>query len=139
LNRERKRMKAHNFQYWPIFMLGDNQLVGGFGLQPYGTDAAIPELGFHLRPRYWGRGLAVEAARAAIRYAFDVIGAKGSAAGHHPGNANSKKTMMKLGFTYTHDEFFPALGMSIPYYLLNRQDSGSRSLGCEPRTACMRL
>jgi ribosomal-protein-alanine N-acetyltransferase len=45
-------MKVHNFQYCPIFLLNDNEHVGCCGLRPYGTDAAIPELGFHLRPRF---------------------------------------------------------------------------------------
>lgn len=120
LEREIERMKAHNFQYWPIFMLSDNEHVGCCGLRPYGTDSAIPELGFHLRPKYWGQGLAVEAARAVIHFAFETIGVKGLAAGHHPENTNSKKVMAKLGFQYTHDEFFARLGMKIPYYSLMR-------------------
>lgn len=118
LEREIERMKVHNFQYWPIFMISDNEHVGCCGLRPYGTDDAIPELGFHLRPKFWGQGLAVEAARAVIHFAFETIGANGLAAGHHPENANSKKVMAKLGFHYTHDEFFAGLGMNIPYYLL---------------------
>jgi ribosomal-protein-alanine N-acetyltransferase len=127
LEREIHRMKVHNFQYWPILLLSNGEHVGCCGLRPYRTDAAILELGFHLRPKFWGQGLAVEAARTVIQFAFGTIGAKGLAAGHHPGNANSKKVMEKLGFQYTHDEFFEALGMNIPYYLLAR--SGERS-GC---------
>jgi len=120
LGRELERRKVYGFQYWPIFMLSDEEHVGCCGLRPYGTDAAVPELGFHLRPKYWGMGLAVEAARAVIRYAFETLGARGLAVGHHPGNANSKKVMAKLGFRYTHDEFFAGLGINIPYYFLTR-------------------
>ena len=65
--------------------------------------------------------MALEAAGAVIDYAFKTIGAKGLSAGHHPGNANSKKVLEKLGFRYTHDEYFAALGMSIPYYLLAKR------------------
>jgi [ribosomal protein S5]-alanine N-acetyltransferase len=123
LGREIERGKVYGFQYWPIFLLSDGTHVGCCGLRPYGTDAGIPELGFHLRPKFWGQGLAVDAARAVIRYAFEVVGAKALVAGHHRENANSKKVMAKLGFQYTHDEFFPALEMSIPYYLLLRGES----------------
>jgi RimJ/RimL family protein N-acetyltransferase len=63
----------------------------------------------------------MEAARAVIAFAFETVGAKGLSAGHHPGNANSKKVLEKLGFHYTHDEYFPALGIHIPYYLLARR------------------
>lgn len=106
------------FQYWPIFDLTSGEFAGCCGLRPYRPEETIHELGFHLRPKFWGRGLAIEAARAAIPFAFETIGAKSLSAGHHPGNANSKKVLEKLGFHYTHDEFFPALGMAIPYYLL---------------------
>ncbi len=121
LQREIDRMNVNQFQYWPIHLLSDNEHVGCCGLRPYRLEDKIHELGFHLRPKYWGRGLALEAARAAIDYAFETIGAKGLSAGHHPGNANSKKVLEKLGFQYTHDEYFAALGMSIPYYLLAKR------------------
>jgi len=39
-------------------------------------------------------------------------------AGHHPGNTTSKKLLEKLGFRYTHDEFYPPLQRQLPYYLL---------------------
>jgi RimJ/RimL family protein N-acetyltransferase len=64
--------------------------------------------------------LAPEAASAVIAFAFETIRAKGLSAGHHPSNVNSKKVLEKLGFQYTHDEYFPSLGMNIPYYLLAR-------------------
>jgi [ribosomal protein S5]-alanine N-acetyltransferase len=83
-----------------------------------GPNQGVQELGFHLRLNYWGQGLALEAAKAAIDFAFSVIGAKGVSAGHHPENLNSKKVLEKLGFQYTHDEFFSELGMCIPYYMV---------------------
>ena len=100
--------------------LDDGEFVGCCGLRPYKLDQGIPELGFHLRPKFWGRGLAPEAATAVIAYAFNIVGAKALSAGHHSDNANSKKVLEKLGFRYSHDEFFRALGIDIPYYLLRR-------------------
>jgi len=120
LQREITRMNTHQFQYWPIYLMADNQHAGCCGLRPYKLEDEIHELGFHLRPKYWGRGLAPEAARAAIDFAFETIGANGLSAGHHPENLASKKVLEKLGFQYTHDEFFGALGIDIPYYLLTR-------------------
>jgi RimJ/RimL family protein N-acetyltransferase len=121
----RKRFEAQirnqaevGFQYWPIFELASGEFVGCCGLRPYWPEKVVHELGFHLRPKFWGKGLAVEAARAVIPYGFDVIGGKGLSAGHHPGNLNSKKVLERLGFRYSHDELFEALGILIPYYLL---------------------
>jgi ribosomal-protein-alanine N-acetyltransferase len=118
LNREITNMNAFQFQYWPINLLSDNEHVGCCGLRPYRLEEEIYELGFHLRPQYWGQELAQEAARAVVSYAFEKIGAKALSAGHHPKNLASKKVLEKLGFKYTHDEFFVALGINIPYYRL---------------------
>jgi ribosomal-protein-alanine N-acetyltransferase len=120
LEREIARMSAHQFQYWPIYLLSSDEHAGCCGLRPYRPEEQIPELGFHLRPRYWGQGLASEAARSVIRYAFENLGAKGLSAGHHPDNTTSKKLLTKLGFRYTHDEFYAPLEMNLPYYLLSR-------------------
>jgi len=120
LEREIARMRAHGVQYWPIHLLSDNDYVGCCGLRPYRLEDGIPELGFHLRPKYWGQGLAREAAQTVIDFAFARIGAKALSAGHHPGNVNSKKVIEKLGFQYSHKEYFPSLQIEIPYYLLPR-------------------
>lgn len=127
LQREIARMNTHQFQYWPIHLLSNREHVGCCGLRLYRPDDKIHELGFHLRPRYWGQGLAREAAQAVIDFAFATVGAKALSAGHHPANLNSKKVIEKLGFRYTHDEYFPALQMSIPYYLLHRQPARTRN------------
>jgi len=120
LQREISRRESHGFQYWPVYSLEDNDRVGCCGLRLYRPAEEIHELGFHLRPKYWGRGLAVEAASAVIAFSFATLGAKALSAGHHPENLVSKRTIEKLGFRYTHDEFFAALGIKIPYYLLTR-------------------
>jgi [ribosomal protein S5]-alanine N-acetyltransferase len=113
-----RNQEEFGFQYWPIFELSGGEFAGCCGLRPYRPNEVIHELGFHLRPKFWGRRLAIEAAQAVIPFAFETIGAKGLSAGHHPENVNSKKVLEKLGFRYTHDEFFWGLGMAIPYYLL---------------------
>jgi RimJ/RimL family protein N-acetyltransferase len=120
LRREIARMSAHQFQYWPICVLSNDEHLGCCGLRPYRPEDQIHELGFHLRPRFWGQGLAPEAARTVIGYAFETIGAKALSAGHHPENTTSKKLLEKLGFRYTHDEFYTPLQMHLPYYLLTR-------------------
>jgi RimJ/RimL family protein N-acetyltransferase len=118
LQREISRMKGYRFQYGPIFLLSNDEHVGCCGLRPYRMHDQVHELGFHLRLKYWGRGLAVEAAQAVIALSFETIAAKSLVAGHHPENVNSKKVLEKLGFRYSHDELFPALDIDIPYYLL---------------------
>ncbi len=120
--REMARRLVHGFQYWVIELLEGGEFVGVCGLRPYRPAEEVVELGFHLRPKFWGRGLAMEAARAAIGYAFATYAPKKLAAGHHPENLNSRKVIEKLGFKYSHDERFAELGMEIPYYMLGREE-----------------
>lgn len=123
LAREIDLLRTYSVQYWPIFLLENDEHVGCAGLRPYRMEEKVYELGFHLRWEYWGRGLAVEAARAVIGFAFDTIGAKALFAGHHPQNSASQRVLAKLGFQLTHEEFYPPTGLQHPSYLLR----------CEPR------
>jgi RimJ/RimL family protein N-acetyltransferase len=100
--------------------------VGCAGLRLYRPDERIYELGFHLRPEYWGRGLAEEAGSAAAAFAFGTLGAKALFAGHHPANAASRRVLAKLGFRFTHEEFYPPTGMMHPSYLLQRSGAPSK-------------
>ncbi|HXA66362.1 MAG TPA: GNAT family N-acetyltransferase [Bryobacteraceae bacterium] len=122
LSREIACMSACNVQYWPVFLLENDQHAGCAGLRPYRLDRQIYELGFHLRPEYWGRGLAQEAGRAVIAFAFEKLGAEALFAGHHPANSASRRVLAKLGFQFTHDEFYPPTGLTHRSYLLTRRD-----------------
>lgn len=102
-------------QYWPVFEVGGD-LVGCCGLKP--KQPGVLELGFHLRPTYWGGGYAAEAARAAIAHGFGVLGASWLFAGHHPANAGSAKLLGKLGFVRTGEELYPPTGLLHPSYRL---------------------
>jgi RimJ/RimL family protein N-acetyltransferase len=77
-------------------------------------------MGVHLRAEYWGIGLAEEAGRAVIRYAFDVLDVQGLFAGHHPENAASQRLLDKLGFRFTHEQFYAPTGRKHRSYLLGR-------------------
>ena len=118
LQTEIENRACYGVQYWPIFERASGQLIGCCGLRPYGEKQ--DELGFHLRPQFWGSGLATEAASAVIRYAFDVLQAESLFAGHHPRNESSAKVLKKLGFSYVTDKFYAPTGLNHPSYLLKK-------------------
>ncbi len=120
LRNEIASMNAHLVQYWPFFLLCDNAHVGCAGLRPYKLNDRIYEMGFHLRPAYWGRGLAVEAGHAIVTFAFATLGARALFAGHHPQNGASRTVLEKLGFSFTHEELYAPTGLRHPSYLLSR-------------------
>lgn len=112
----------YGLQYWPIFLLASNEHVGCCGLRPYDPARQIYEIGFHIRPEYWRRGYAREAALAVMHYAFEKLNAAGLFAGHNPQNEASRHLLAKLGFQYTHDEYYPATGLEHPSYLMTAGD-----------------
>ena len=60
-------------------------------------------LGYWLSEAVWGRGLAREASRAVVRFAFDTAGLVRLRAGHADDNPRSGKVLSSLGFRYVGD------------------------------------
>ncbi len=112
---------AHGIQYWPFFRLESGEHLGCAGLRPYDTAKSVFEIGFHIRSSHWRKGYATEASRAVMQYAFTVLKVKGLFAGHNPKNSVSSKLLLKLGFNYTHDEFYEPTGLEHPSYLLKAE------------------
>ena len=99
------RWAQYGFSWWAFIEPETGRLVGAGCVQYLGRDPANPlELGWRLVPDKWGRGLAVEAARAMAAWAFDALDAPLLVAVCQPANANSAKVMGKLGMRYRGEE-----------------------------------
>ena len=109
-------------QYWPIFLRSSREHVGCCGLRPYRAPGNIYEIGFHICARHWGNGYATEAALRVIDYAFRELAVDGLFAGHNPENTVSRHLLQKLGFRYTHDEFYAPTGLQHPSYMMESED-----------------
>lgn len=119
LEKEVENGWKYHVQYWPFFELSSKDLIGCCGLRPYCSNKY--EIGFHLRPQFWGMGYATEAATAVIDYAFSVLRAEALFAGHNPCNTASSKVLLKLGFNYIGDEFYGPTGLYHPSYELKKK------------------
>jgi len=73
----------------------DDRVVGTVGA------GKLPDFGFIIHPDCWGQGIATEASRAFIDYAFDTIATSELQADVDPRNAASLKVLAKLGFRET--------------------------------------
>ena len=111
--------EKHGVQYWPFFETQTNDFVGCCGLRPWAyTNEDAYETGFALLEEKWGKGYALEAARAVIRHAFEELKVPMLRTGHHPDNVNSKKVLLKLGFTPAEPVFYKPTGLMHPTYSL---------------------
>ena len=125
--RQRLKKEMDNFlingvQYWPIYLLETNQHIGCCGLRPFKPEEQMLEIGIHLKQKYWSYGYAKEACAAVIAYAFHTLHIQVLVAGHHPKNQASAQLLKKLGFVYSHDEFYPPTGLMHPSYRITRAD-----------------
>lgn len=117
LKTEVENGERYQIQYWRLFDLKTDEFIGCCGLRPFKEKEH--ELGFHLRPKFWGQGYAAEAASAVVNYAFNVLQVKGLISGHHPENIASKKVLAKLGFSSIGDKFYEPTGLYHPTYELH--------------------
>ncbi len=123
--RLKKEIETYNIakvQYWPVYLIETDENIGCCGLRPYDFEKNIFEMGIHLKSKYWGKGFAQEACLTVIDYAFYTLGANAVFSGHNPNNTASAQLLKKLGFTYTHDEFYPPTGLYHPSYLMTNQN-----------------
>ncbi len=89
--------RAHGF--WKLHEREAERFVGFCGLQPLRGHEAI-EAGWWLARDAWGRGLATEAARAAIADGFERLGLTRIVAIARPDNVRSQAVMTRAGMTY---------------------------------------
>jgi RimJ/RimL family protein N-acetyltransferase len=87
------------------------RLLGFCGLAvPTFLPRVLPavEVGWRLSRDAWGRGLATEAAGAALAFGFERLGLAQILAVVHPDNARSLRVAAKLGMTARPDQVHPA-------------------------------
>lgn len=84
---------------WAIAGIDDDRFVGTVSLHAIFLEQARAEIGYTLHPSQWGRGLAREAVRLALRFGFDRLGLRRIEADTDPANAASCRLLEALGFT----------------------------------------
>lgn len=82
---------------WGIVAAGSDELVGDVGVS-LSSDGQAGELGFTLAPWAQGRGLATEAARAAVTLFFEVAGVREVHAITDARNTPSLRLLERIGF-----------------------------------------
>jgi RimJ/RimL family protein N-acetyltransferase len=102
------------FGPWAIAPRESETLIGYCGLFQFDDINGRPEieLGYRLAKKYWGRGLATEAATAARDVALSQFGIKRLISLIDPDNSRSIRVAAKLGMRYADDVMLP--GYSYP-------------------------
>jgi RimJ/RimL family protein N-acetyltransferase len=103
--RIRRHFVRHGFGLWAAELREGHVFLGfvGLSIPPFQAHfMPAVEIGWRLRSDFWGRGLATEGAREAVRYAFENLDLPALVSFTVPANLRSRRVMEKLGMT--HDE-----------------------------------
>ena len=93
---------------WVATLNPTGEFVGWFELEPNHPNPGDAEIGYRMRPDYWGQGLASEGARELLRYAFETLSVARVAAITMAVNTPSRRVMERIGLTHVrtfHEHF----------------------------------
>jgi ribosomal-protein-alanine N-acetyltransferase len=85
---------------WAVVATGSPAVVGMVFLHSLSRHHRRAEIAFNVARSHWGRGLAGEASRLVLGYAFAQLGLNRVEATCMPGNARSLRVLEKLGMTH---------------------------------------
>jgi [ribosomal protein S5]-alanine N-acetyltransferase len=106
--------KALGFGKWAAILKENHQLLGYCGIAVDQIDGkAERELGYRLDSKYWGQGLATEAASAAIKYAFEQLNLPYVLGIVERENLASVKVLEKVGMRRKGTTFFHKVEMDV--------------------------
>ena len=114
-----------------VRLRGEDELLGFCGFVRL-AGMEEPELGYELEPEVWGRGIATEASRACLRYAFEEAGLERVIAGADRPNAASLRVLEKLGMQPA--RVVNPTAPDEPYYALRKEEhfaSGDETAAAE--------
>lgn len=85
---------------WLAFHREKGEFVGRFSLRLNSPAAGDAEIGYGMMPAWWGQGLASEAARELLRYAFEDLQVERLVAITMSVNTRSRRVMERIGLSY---------------------------------------
>lgn len=123
---------THRPSLWAVELPGERPLAGYVGLCPVEIDVAFApavELGWRLARDCWGRGIATDAANAAITFAFEHLHMPDLVAYTAAINVRSRRLMERLGMIRDPAEDFDhsgiAAGDRLASHVLYRLDAAA--------------
>ena len=93
--------RSRGFGLWAVILKDENELIGDCGITLQDIEGKLlPEIGYHIRREYRGKGFATEAARACIDFAFGKAGYRAVYSYMKEDNVPSRRVAEKSGMTF---------------------------------------
>ena len=91
------KYKIGEYQDWAIVHKESKKMIGTCGFTRIDEQNKVAEIGYVLNPDFWGCGLATEAAKRVVQFAFENLGVNRVEARFMYGNDASLNVMKKIG------------------------------------------
>ena len=109
----------HGYGAWLITDKNSSNVIGSCDFDTEEVNGGV-ELGYSIGKAYWGKGIATETARAAIRFGFDTAKMERIVGVVVPENTASWRVLERLGFVY--EKSTQAYGWDeLRFYILQRE------------------
>jgi len=89
-----------NVYLWVITLKENEEPIGTIGLFAVNENDLCGDFAYCISKNYWGKGIATEALRAVMAFAFDTIGFNRLEAYHSINNPSSGRVMEKVGMIF---------------------------------------
>lgn len=117
IERTKAQWAEDGYGKWAVELADTGEFVGALGLQRVRFDADFTpavEIAWRMTRRFWGRGFATEAARAAASFGFETLALAEIVALTVPDNRASRAVMEKLGMQFSGEFDHPLLPQPHP-------------------------
>ena len=111
--------RRRGYGRWALERRDTGALIGYCGLSSGNPEVGI-ELAYMLAREEWGKGFALEAGRAALRYGFETLGVDSIAGLTLHGNLRSRRVLERLGMKFVCDSCY--FGFDCLHYAIARAD-----------------
>ncbi len=105
---------------WAAIDNESSAFMGWFHLRPNREDITETELGYRLKRKFWGRGIATEGSIALVKKGFEELGGEVIVAIADPDNGASRRVMEKAGLSFEKEMSEPD-GFIVVKYRLDRK------------------
>lgn len=89
-----------SFYQWAITLKNSNDPIGAIALFVVNESDLCGDIGYCIGRKYWGQGIATEALKALLNFAFTSVGFNRIEAYHSVNNPASGRVMQKAGMTF---------------------------------------
>ena len=116
-----KSYEENGFGLWACILKDGDSFAGQCGIMPQEVEGKVePEIGWLFLRKYWGRGLASEAARASRDYGFEHLGLDRIISLPAPENVRSCRVAENAGLSLEKEVFMERWGKKVCVYAIEK-------------------